>query len=85
MGPFFGKDENHIVVVGRAGFSETTDAGKTWKTILPLKGLESQLDPGNMIGGRSCKITWFDGFAWDPVGNVFYHSRMYDPARKCQR
>ena len=31
MGPFFGKDENHIVVVGFKGIFETTDGGNQWK------------------------------------------------------
>jgi hypothetical protein len=34
--PQFGKDENHVVVVGKAGFYETTDGCKTWKLAVPV-------------------------------------------------
>jgi hypothetical protein len=84
MGPFFGKTEDRIVVVGRSGFSETTDGGKTWKNVLPLTSLETQLDPQG-YGGNKCGITWFDHFAWDPVGDIFYHSKLREPARKYER
>jgi len=35
-GPQFGKDENHIVVVAKEGFYETTDGCKTWKLVVPV-------------------------------------------------
>ncbi|HEY3321996.1 MAG TPA: hypothetical protein VGP72_16130 [Planctomycetota bacterium] len=63
FGPYFGKDAENIVVVGKPGFQETTDGGKTWKVVAPLP-------PGD-FGGN-----WFPNFAWDPVHNVFYASRM---------
>jgi len=85
MGPLFGKDENHVVVVGRSGFSETTDGGKTWKLVLPLSSLDSELDRHSPIWRAKCMVSWFDHFAWDPIGNVFYHAKMYDAARKYQR
>jgi len=35
FGPQFGKDENHIVMVTKAGFYETTDGCKTWILSVP--------------------------------------------------
>ena len=82
MGPFFGKDEKHIVVVGMEGFFETTDAGERWKHVLSLAGLEAALDPNVYYHSTKCVVSWRDNFAWDPIGNVFYHSRMTDSTRK---
>jgi photosystem II stability/assembly factor-like uncharacterized protein len=86
QGPFFGEDENHIVVVGSKGFYETKDGGKTWENVLPLAGLEAELDPNNaLLQSNKCRIAWFDSFAWDPIGNAFYHSRMLEATRKYKR
>ena len=49
MGPFFGGDENHIVVVGHSGFSETVDAGKTWKTVSPSQRLYLDLSGSRFL------------------------------------
>jgi hypothetical protein len=35
-GPFFGRDENQIVVLTTTGFYETMDAGQTWYLLAPL-------------------------------------------------
>ncbi len=86
QGPFFGKDERHIVVVGTKGFSETKDGGKTWENVLPLSLLEAELDPNHALPrSNKCRFAWFDSFAWDPIGNVFYHSRMLEATRKYER
>lgn len=44
MGPFFGKDEKHIVVIGLKGIFETTDAGKEWTNVMPLTLVDAALD-----------------------------------------
>jgi photosystem II stability/assembly factor-like uncharacterized protein len=86
QGPFFGENEKHIVVVGSKGFCETKDGGETWRNVLPLTSLEAELDPNNaLLRSNKCRVAWFDNFAWDPVGNVFYHSRMLEAARKYER
>jgi len=72
MGPFFGKDERHAIVVGKKGFFETTDGGKTWKDAAALP------DP-------ECRVDWYGNYAWDPVGNVFYFANMGRPAWKYER
>ncbi len=36
LGPFFGKDENHLVLVGNDGFYETLDGCKTWKLAVAM-------------------------------------------------
>jgi hypothetical protein len=71
QGPFFGKDESHIVVVGKEGFQETTDAGKTWKLAAPL--------PADYVADRMTLC------AWDASANIFYISRMTKPAFKFVR
>src|SRR5688572_11936796 len=36
FGPYFGKDENHRVIVDKEGFLETTNGGATWHRAAPL-------------------------------------------------
>jgi hypothetical protein len=70
-GPFFGKDESHIVVVNSGGFQETTDGGKTWKLAAPL--------PAGWAPDRMTLC------AWDAAANVFYISRMTKPTMKFEK
>lgn len=72
-GPYFGKDENHFVVVDRKGFQETSDGGKTWRAIAPFPPAFAK--DFNTRG-------WFLNFAWDPIGKVCYAARMGQPAWK---
>ena len=74
-GPYFGKDERQIVVLGKAGIFETADACNAWQKVgtLPAKGFETN-NPG-----------WFVNFAWDPQADVFYISRMGQPAFRRER
>jgi len=74
FGPYFGNDENQIVVVGKNGFFETTNGGRQWEQVAPM--------PPNFSVGMS---GWFLNFGWDPHANIFYASRMGDPAYKYQR
>ncbi len=73
FGPYFGKDEMHIVVVGKKGFFQTSDGGRQWKQAAPLPPQYSVAMPG-----------WFLNFGWDPHANIFYASRMGKPAYKYQ-
>jgi photosystem II stability/assembly factor-like uncharacterized protein len=68
-GPYFGTDENHVLVVGKDGVHETADAGATWKTVAPLP---------------SAFTVGFTGpnFAWDAKNGVLYASSMGKPAYK---
>ncbi|QDU26504.1 BNR/Asp-box repeat protein [Anatilimnocola aggregata] len=63
LGPYFGKSADHLMVVNKEGFQETTDAGKSWKTAAPLP---ASFDVG-LVGPN---------YAWDPVGNILYASSM---------
>jgi photosystem II stability/assembly factor-like uncharacterized protein len=70
-GPFFGEEEAHFVAVGKNGFQETTDGGKTWQVAAPLP-------PGftvNRVGAN---------YAWDAKNNIFYASTMTKPTFKYQ-
>ena len=62
-GPFWGKKEGHMVVVGKDGFHETTDGGKKWTKVAPLPD-------GFKAGGVG------PNYAWDPVNDIFYASSM---------
>ena len=75
-GPHFGKDETHLITVGKKGMIlESTDAGETWKDVvqLPPKGFDT-----NRAG-------WFTNLAYDPKSDTFYISRMGQPAFKYER
>jgi photosystem II stability/assembly factor-like uncharacterized protein len=74
FGPYFGRDEKHVVVVGKKGVLESKDGGTSWQRVA---GLPPRLDVG-MPG-------WFLNFGWDPNANIFYASRMGEPAYKYQR
>jgi photosystem II stability/assembly factor-like uncharacterized protein len=74
-GPFFGKDERHIVVGSKDGIHETTDAGQTWNLVTPLpEAFKKPPGPG-----------WYLNLAFDPVHNALYASWMGKPTYKFQR
>lgn len=73
FGPYFGKDEKHMVVFGKEGFLETLDGGETWKVAAPPPAEKKLSDK------------WFSNVAWDPKANIFYISRMGLPAFKYER
>ncbi len=81
-GPFFGKDENQIVVVGRAGkesgFWRSDDAGKTWKFAAPFPEFTKEALP-DWTPSKQWAAGWFANFGWDPKRNRFYASRMGHP------
>jgi hypothetical protein len=74
QGPFFGADENTMVVVGTQGFYRTADAGSTWTK---LAGIPPACQ-------YSFDANWFGGYSWDPVNNTAYATRMVCPAVKYQ-
>ena len=80
-GPYFGKGEKHIVVVGPKGFMETKDAGATWDLAAPLPDLGKQ----NPFYGKWNTNGWFLNYAWDPIGNVFYASVMQSATYRYER
>lgn len=63
FGPYFGKEDSHMIIVTKEGFQESTDGGKTWK-------LAATLPTGFNVGlvGHN--------YAWDKVNNIFYASTM---------
>ncbi|MGA2034960.1 MAG: hypothetical protein ABSG68_22150 [Thermoguttaceae bacterium] len=74
FGPYFGKDARHVVVAGKKGFFETSDGGASWAAAAPLPAGFGVGMPG-----------WFINLGWDPIANIFYISRMGEPAYKYQR
>jgi len=71
-GPYFGKNDSHLIVVGEKGVLETTDAGKTWTVIAPLPP-EFKARPA------------YANFAYDAQRNILYASTMGKPTYKLQR
>jgi len=75
-GPYFGKDEKHLITMGRKGMIlESTDAGETWKEVIavPAKGFDTS-KPG-----------WFTNIGYDPKSDTFYISKMGLSAFKYER
>ena len=75
-GPYFGKDEKHLITLGRKGvILESTDAGETWKEVIavPAKGFDTSR-PG-----------WFTNVGYDPRSDTFYISKMGLPSFKYER
>jgi hypothetical protein len=72
FGPWFGKDDKHLMVVAKDGFSESTDGGETWKTVAPLP-------PGFGVGPVG------PNYAWDVEHDILYASSMGKPAYRYER
>lgn len=75
LGPFFGRDEKEMVVIGKDGVSLTKDAGKSWRQVADLKPKE---------GGFVFTPNWFGCYAWDPVHHILYASSMGNPVYKLE-
>jgi len=70
QGPFFGRDEKEMLVIGRDGAFVTKNAGEAWKQVANLKPKER---------GFAFSSDWFGCYAWDPVNNILYASAMGNP------
>jgi hypothetical protein len=72
FGPLFGRNPAHLIVVGKQGFQETLDGGKTWQVVAPLP-------PDFHVGivGQS--------YAWDPAAHLFYASSTGKDTFKFER
>lgn len=78
-GPYFGKEENHIVIVSATqGFFESKDAGKTWSKVMAMPFAVHDLG-GGMNHGDS------DTCGYDPVHDIFYLCAKGHPVQKYQR
>lgn len=85
FGPWFGKDDNHIVVVGKKGFQESTDGGKTWAVVAPFpKGVTEVPNKKAQEWTMGVGLVG-PNYAWDPIHNVFYASSMGKHTYKFER
>jgi len=75
LGPFFGRDEKEMLVVGKEGAFVTKNAGETWTRVASLKPKER---------GFLFTPHWFGCYAWDPINNILYASAMGNPVYKME-
>ena len=75
QGPFFGRDEREMLVIGKDAVWMTKDGGRTWKQAASLKPKES---------GFLFTPDWFGCYAWDPVNDLLYASSMGNPVYKLE-
>ena len=68
-------------VPGIPGFYRSDDAGKTWKLAAQFPAFEKESIP-DWTPGKQWAAGWFCCFGWDPIGNIFYASRMGHPTFK---
>ena len=73
QGPFFGRDQKEMLVVGESGIHQSNDAGETWRRVADLK-------PNT--DGFKFTADWFGCYAWDPVNEIVYASSMGNPVFK---
>lgn len=75
QGPFFGRDKNEMLVVGKDGIFMTKDAALNWKRAAGLKPKER---------GFVFNPNWFGCYAWDPINSIVYVSAMGNPVYKIE-
>jgi photosystem II stability/assembly factor-like uncharacterized protein len=69
FGPYFAKDDQQIVIVGKDGFQRSTDGGSSWKSAAPLP-------TGFGVGHVG------PNYAWDSIHDVYYASSMGKPTMR---
>lgn len=70
VGPYFGADENSMMVANSDGVYLTSDAGENWTKVAAIP-TDSKYDPR----------VW-GGYAWDPVGQILYTAAVGKPLLK---
>lgn len=61
-------NEKRMVVASAEGIFRTSDGGETWSKVAPLPPGADLPKPG-----------WYSNVAWDPIGDIFYVSKMGKP------
>jgi hypothetical protein len=69
QGPFFGADENTMVIVGATGIYKTVDGAATWTKIANLK-------PNVNQAYTLSSYNYWATYSWDPVNNCVYATAM---------
>ena len=73
QGPFFGRDERSMLVVGEEHVLVTNDGGTHWKRVAAVKPKADDF---------LFTANWFGCYAWDPVNQILYASSMVNPVFK---
>jgi hypothetical protein len=71
VGPYFGADENEIMIANSDGVYLSMNAGDTWTKVATIP--EGRYDP-KVLGS----------FAWDPIDNVLYAAAIERPLLKLE-
>lgn len=71
VGPFFGADENEIMIANSDGVYLSDDAGDTWTKVATIP--DGRYDP-KVLGS----------FAWDHIGKVLYAAAIQKPVVKLE-
>lgn len=77
-GPFFGKDEKHMVVVTKKSFFETKNGGRVWTDVAPA--VADPVWENDRGEAKGCRF-----FAWDHINNILYASKLRETAMKFVR
>lgn len=64
FGPYFGRKDGTLCVVGPDGFMVSANGGDSWTAAAPLPA------------DKEFHGTWFPNFAWDPAHHLFFASKM---------
>jgi hypothetical protein len=71
-GPFFGADENSMVMQGNQAMYKSADKGASWTKI-------ADFPPGGQWG---FSFDHYGGEAWDPTNNILYSLSTFTPVYK---
>jgi photosystem II stability/assembly factor-like uncharacterized protein len=74
-GPYFGVEQQHLIVGSPDGLFESKDAGESWEKVAPL--------PEGFAINKSGQS--YANFAWDPLHDVLYASSMGKPTYRWRR
>jgi len=66
-GPWFGKDEDSLMLASKKEFIATSDGGKTWKPMVAMPDIKDF---------KPAALGWFLNLAWEERADVLYASRM---------